>query len=154
MRFARRMMAVQTEELKAERKAIPPAVYRLVALESVTPIQVKWNRLAIMQQVVHAHALMGSILHYLEELRVEKEEKAYQECVKTAAKKPMDAGGENQSREYNLGLWERSDRGPFNKTPDLCAHPLSRTMPRGGCSDSMWWTCLDGGSRWTRVPMT
>eukprot|EP00973_Karenia_brevis_P038099 5251465-Karenia_brevis.AAC.1 len=61
-------MALQTEELKAERKAIPP-VYRLDALERVTPTQVKWNHLAIMQKVVHAHALTGSILHYLEELR-------------------------------------------------------------------------------------
>eukprot|EP00973_Karenia_brevis_P038858 5363917-Karenia_brevis.AAC.1 len=69
MEFARRIMALQTEELKSERKAIPPAVYRLDALERVTPIQVKWNRLAIMHKVAHAHALTGSIIHYLEELR-------------------------------------------------------------------------------------
>eukprot|EP00973_Karenia_brevis_P077204 10722596-Karenia_brevis.AAC.1 len=62
-------MALQTEELKAERNAIPPARYRLDALERPTPIQVKWSCLAIMQKVVHANALTGSILHYLEELR-------------------------------------------------------------------------------------
>eukprot|EP00973_Karenia_brevis_P021490 2953886-Karenia_brevis.AAC.1 len=48
----------------------------------------------------------------------------------------------------------RSDRGPFSKTPDLCPHPWSKMMSRGGRNDSMWWTCLDCGSRWTRVPMT
>eukprot|EP00973_Karenia_brevis_P048186 6687251-Karenia_brevis.AAC.1 len=51
-------------------------------------------------------------------------------------------------------LLSRSDREPFNKTRGLCAHPLSRTIPRGGRNDSMWWTCLDYGSQWTRVPIS
>eukprot|EP00973_Karenia_brevis_P086047 11932888-Karenia_brevis.AAC.1 len=90
MDVARRMMTQQTEELKAERKGIPPAVYWMDAPERVTPVQVKWNRLVIMQKVDHSHALTSSIIHYLEDLRVEKEDQANQEYVKTAAKKPTD----------------------------------------------------------------
>eukprot|EP00973_Karenia_brevis_P051912 7210588-Karenia_brevis.AAC.1 len=75
-------MALQTEELKVERKANPPAVYRLHVQEQeqevVTPIQVKWNLVVIVQKIVHTHALTGSITLDLEELRVEKEDKAYQ----------------------------------------------------------------------------
>eukprot|EP00973_Karenia_brevis_P087423 12120577-Karenia_brevis.AAC.1 len=60
------------------------------APEQLTPAQVKWNRLVIMQRIVHTHALTGSTIHYLEDLRAEKENNAYQEYVKTAAKKPKD----------------------------------------------------------------
>eukprot|EP00973_Karenia_brevis_P007323 990994-Karenia_brevis.AAC.1 len=59
MDFARRMMTQQTAELKAERTGSPRVVYRMDAPEQVTPIQVKWNRLVIMQRIVHAHALTG-----------------------------------------------------------------------------------------------
>eukprot|EP00973_Karenia_brevis_P027351 3771053-Karenia_brevis.AAC.1 len=131
------MLISQTEELKAERKMIPPAVYRMDAPEDLaTPVHVKWNRLVSMQKIVRTHALTGSITHYLEDLRVEKEDKAYQEYVKTAAQKPTDVKKSEEKKTNRVNtIWgygsplTRSDRGPFNKTPDLCTHPLSRTIP-------------------------
>eukprot|EP00973_Karenia_brevis_P008476 1145914-Karenia_brevis.AAC.1 len=73
------MLTRQTEELKADRKGNPPAVYCMDAPEDlVTPIHIKLNRLVIMQKIVHTHALTGWIIHHLEGLRVEKEDKAYQ----------------------------------------------------------------------------
>eukprot|EP00973_Karenia_brevis_P055202 7675285-Karenia_brevis.AAC.1 len=79
-----------------------------------------------MQKVGHAHALTGSIIHYFEELRVEKENTAYQEYVKTAAKKPTDVKKKSEEKKTNRvnTIWgygsplSRSDRGPFDKTPD------------------------------------
>eukprot|EP00973_Karenia_brevis_P013594 1845446-Karenia_brevis.AAC.1 len=49
------------------------------------PALVKWNRLIIMHQVAQHHALTGTILNYLEELRVETENKAYEEYVTSNA---------------------------------------------------------------------
>eukprot|EP00973_Karenia_brevis_P058730 8179175-Karenia_brevis.AAC.1 len=51
-----------------------------------------------MDRIVQSHALTGSIIHYLEELRVEKENKAYQEYVETAAKKPKDVETESEEK--------------------------------------------------------
>eukprot|EP00973_Karenia_brevis_P010598 1435665-Karenia_brevis.AAC.1 len=84
-----------------------------------------------MQKIVHTYVLTGSIIHYLEDLWVETEDKAYQEYVKTAAKKPTGVKEKSEEKKTNCvnTIWgygsplSRSDRGPFNKTPDLCAHP-------------------------------
>eukprot|EP00973_Karenia_brevis_P052663 7317076-Karenia_brevis.AAC.1 len=44
-----------------------------------------------MNQIVQIHTFTGSILTYLEDLRVEKEKQAYGEYVKAAAKKPKES---------------------------------------------------------------
>eukprot|EP00973_Karenia_brevis_P043258 5994355-Karenia_brevis.AAC.1 len=79
-----------------------------------------------MQRIVDTHALTGSIIHYLEDLKVEKENKAYQEYVTTAAKKPKDVNKKSEEKTNRMNtIWgygsplSRSERGPFAKEPDL-----------------------------------
>eukprot|EP00973_Karenia_brevis_P039290 5425853-Karenia_brevis.AAC.1 len=94
MDCARRMTTQQTAEQKAERKGAPPVVFRM----DVSPVLVKWNRLVIMHRIVQSRALTGSFIHYLEDLRVEKENKAFAEYVKTAASKPKDVKKKSEEK--------------------------------------------------------
>eukprot|EP00973_Karenia_brevis_P071607 9949741-Karenia_brevis.AAC.1 len=58
----------------------------------------------------------------------------------------------NITRGYGSPL-SRSTKGPFAKDPASCAHPMSKLVARGGRNETFWWTCLNWGSRWTRVAM-
>eukprot|EP00973_Karenia_brevis_P063504 8826039-Karenia_brevis.AAC.1 len=41
--------------------------------------------------------------------------------------------------------------GVLAKALASCGHPMSNLLAWGGQNDTRWWTCLDCGSRWTRV---
>eukprot|EP00973_Karenia_brevis_P093959 12420039-Karenia_brevis.AAC.1 len=75
MDFAKTMVMKQKAELMADRHLAPPVGTRL----DIPPTLIKWNRLVIMNQIVQTHALTGSILTYLSDLRVEKEKQAYED---------------------------------------------------------------------------
>eukprot|EP00973_Karenia_brevis_P043361 6010811-Karenia_brevis.AAC.1 len=71
-----------------------------------------------------------------------------------AAKKPTDVKKKSEEKKTNRvnTIWgygsplSRSARAPFDKTPDQCAHPLSKMIARGGRNESMWWIGLEFGS--------
>eukprot|EP00973_Karenia_brevis_P080302 11138594-Karenia_brevis.AAC.1 len=86
MEFAKKMIMKQKAELMADRHLAPP----VGICSDIPPTLIKGNRLVIINQIVQTHALTGSILTYLEDLRAQKEKQAYEEYVKAAAKKPKE----------------------------------------------------------------
>eukprot|EP00973_Karenia_brevis_P017980 2470837-Karenia_brevis.AAC.1 len=64
-----------------------------------------------MHQIATRHALTGTILTHLEELRNEKEKDAYKEYVKTPAKKPVDKEHRIMHQSAAMNLIETWDFG-------------------------------------------
>eukprot|EP00973_Karenia_brevis_P049653 6892203-Karenia_brevis.AAC.1 len=75
MEHARKIMLRSQQELMRERQVAPPVGTTL----EIPPWAIRWNRLIIMHQTATRHALTGTILTHLEELRNKKEKDAYKE---------------------------------------------------------------------------
>ena len=126
------------------------------------PIVMKWKRLIRMMGVAYEHALTGSIMTLLEDMRNEHAEEAlkeYQRVAGTAAQKNLKAMKSSSvpalipvAKGKALSLSKANKGKPYPVDPAICLHPPEKmSHPRGGPGNSAWVTCLACGSRWERL---
>jgi len=122
-----------------------------------------WKRFMIIIGISMTHGLTGSIVAYLETLRVRQEQEALAEYVRLSGTTPMlrEENRNRNSRQNNQNqIWmkgERLDRSlanqgrPWSREEADCSHPQDILASRGGRNNSKWYTCLACGARWKRV---
>jgi len=162
MDFVHRMMNRNSQDFKEEVPSQTVESIPMVDVHHVDPILMKWKRLVRMMGVAYEHALTGSILSFLEEMREEHAMEAlkeYQRVAGTAALKnlkalkPSSAPALVPMAKGKALTPSKAIKGkPYPVDPAKCCHPQEKmSHPRGGPGNSAWMTCLACGSRWERL---
>jgi len=162
MDFVHRMMNRNSEDFKEEVPSQTVESIPMVDIHHLDPILMKWKRLIRMMGVAYEHALTGSMLSFLEQMREEHAMEAlkeYQRVAGTAALKNLKALKPSSApalvpmaKGKALNPSKAIKGKPYPVNPANCLHPEKEmSHPRGGPGNSAWMTCLACGSRWERL---
>jgi len=162
MDFVHRMMNRNSQDFKEEVPSQTVESIPMVDVHHLDPILMRWKRLIRMMGVAYEHALTGSMLSFLEDMRNEHAEEAlkeYQRVAGTAALKNLKATKSSSvpaltplAKGKPLSRSKANKGKPYPVDPANCLHPQKEmSHPRGGPGDSAWMTCLACGSRWERL---
>ena len=120
-----------------------------------------WKRFVMIIGISMTHGLTGSIVAYLETLRVRQEQEALAEYVRLSGVNPTIRDQSRQTRQPQAQfLWKKGEmlsRSVANQgchwSREIadCQHPQNLLSSRGGRNNSKWYTCLGCGARWKRI---
>ena len=160
MEFVTKMMNRNNQDFAEEIPCVNPQTTSMEDDEALAVKVMRWKRLVMMMGVAQNHALTGSILSFLEQMRNQHAEDALQEYRRVAGtaavrihKKASSATTLTpMAKGKALKPSSKTKGKPYPKDPEMCPHPADKmSLPRGGPGGSAWMTCMECGSRWERV---